>query len=59
MMAGARIKIPGAAGIIEAKKALAAAVQFHFNAATAPPDQKVRRPSAGDLGKRLTTARLA
>jgi len=59
-MAGARIKIPGTANIVEAKKALAAAaVQFHFNAATAPPEQKVRPPSAGDAGKRLQTARLA
>jgi hypothetical protein len=54
-----RITIPGTAGIVEAKKALmAAAVQWHWNVATAPPVKKVRWPSAGDLGKRLQTARL-
>jgi hypothetical protein len=47
------------AGWIEAKKArLATAVQHQFNIVTAAPQAKVRRPSAGDLGKRLQTARL-
>jgi hypothetical protein len=59
-MASVKITIPGTAGIVESKKArLAAAVQWQWNVATAPPEKKVRRPSAGDLGKRLTTARLA
>ena len=59
-MAGVSVKIPGTAGIVEAKAAqLAAAVQFHWDVATAPPEKKVRWPSAGDLGKRLQTARLA
>jgi hypothetical protein len=52
-------KNPGTAGIVEAKEArLAAAVQWHWNLATAPPEKKVRRPSAGDLGRRLSTVRL-
>lgn len=62
-MAG--IRLPGAAGTIESRKQLMAqVVAQHFAIATAQPaptatlEQKVRRPSAGDLGKRLTTARL-
>jgi hypothetical protein len=59
-MAGVSVKIPGTAGIIEAKAALMAqAVQHQWNIVTAAPEEKVRRPSAGDLGKRLETARLA
>jgi hypothetical protein len=55
MMPSATIKIPGQAGIIEARKALLAqAVQVSWNAVKAEP----RRQSAGDLGKRLQTARL-
>jgi hypothetical protein len=47
-MAGVRVTIPGTAGIVEAKAAqLAPAVQWHLNIATAPPEKKVRRPSAG------------
>jgi len=54
------LKIPGPAGIVEAKAArIAQAVQYHWNVATAPPTKKVGWPSAGDLGKRLRTARLA
>ena len=50
----------GIGGQIEAKKArIDAAVRWHSNIATAPPEKKVRRPSAGNLGKRLQTARLA
>jgi hypothetical protein len=59
-MAGVSITIPGVAGTVEAKAtAMARAVQQQFDIVTAAPEQKVRRPSAGDLGKRLTTARLA
>jgi hypothetical protein len=59
-MAGVRVKVPGQGGIVEAKAArMAAAVQWHWNMATALPEKKVRWPSAGDLGKRLRTARLA
>jgi hypothetical protein len=55
-MAG--VKIPGT-GTVEAKAArIAQAVQHHWNIATAPPTKKIRRPSAGDIGKRLQTARL-
>jgi hypothetical protein len=58
-MASVRVKIPGIGGQIEAKKArIDAAVKWHWNLATAPPEKIVRRPSAGDLGKRLQTARL-
>jgi hypothetical protein len=58
-MAGVRVTIPGVGGQIEARKArIDAAVKFHWNLATVKPEKKVRRPSAGDLGKRLTTARL-
>jgi hypothetical protein len=32
---------------------MAAAVQWQWNAATAPPEKKARWPGAGDLGKRL------
>jgi hypothetical protein len=54
------ITIPGEAGVIERKKAeLDAAVLWHFNMATAPPVESVRWPGAGDIGKRLTTVRLA
>ena len=56
-MAG--IKIPGTAGIVEAKKALmAAAVQHQWNVYTATPQATQRRAGAGDLG-RLQTVRLA
>jgi hypothetical protein len=42
-MAAVRIKIPGTAGIVEAKAArLAQAVQYHWNIATNPPAKKVR-----------------
>jgi Asp/Glu/hydantoin racemase len=59
-MAGVRVTIPGVAGIVEAKAALMAqAVAHQFNIVTAAPEQKVRQPSAGDIGKRLQTARLA
>jgi hypothetical protein len=59
-MAGVKITIPGVGGQIEAKKArIDAAVKWQRNLATASPEKKVRRPSAGNLGKRLTTARLA
>jgi hypothetical protein len=34
------------------------AVQHQWNIATAAPEEKVRWPSAGDLGKRLQTAGL-
>jgi hypothetical protein len=58
-MAPVRIKIPGTAGIVEAKKArMDRAVRQAWNAVTATPGQKVRKPSAGNLGKRLQTARL-
>ena len=59
-MAGVRIKIPGPAGTVEAKAArIAQAIQHHWNVVTATPQAKPpRRPSAGDLGKRLQTARL-
>jgi hypothetical protein len=58
MMAG--IRIPGTAGVIEARQAqLAQVVAEQFNIVTAAPQAKPRRASAGDLGKRLTTARLA
>jgi hypothetical protein len=54
-MAGVKITIPGVGGQIEARKArIDAAVKFHWNLATAPPEKKVRWFSAGDLGKRLT-----
>lgn len=57
-MAG--IKIPGTAGQAkERADRLSAAVRWHLNLAMAPPEQKARPPSAGDLGKRLQTARLA
>jgi hypothetical protein len=60
MMAGVKITIPGVGGQIEAKKArIDAAVKFHWNLATATPEKKVRRPSAGDLGKRLETTPLS
>jgi hypothetical protein len=59
-MAGVAVYIPGTAGIVDAKAArLAQAVQYHWIVATAPPAKQVRWPSAGDLGKRLQTARLA
>jgi hypothetical protein len=64
MMAGVTVRIPGTAGIIEAKQALMAqAVAHQFNLVTAlpaaAPDLLVRKPSAGDRGKPLETARLA
>ena len=63
-MAGVAVNIPGTAGIVEAKAALMAqAVERQFNivtaSPTAAPDLLVRKPSAGDLGRRLQTARLA
>jgi hypothetical protein len=72
MMPSATIKIPGQAGVIEANRArLAAAVQQSWIALHAPPSKPQamplwkqdevkpnRRTSAGDLGKRLQTARL-
>jgi hypothetical protein len=59
-MAGVRVTIPGVGGQIEARKArIDAAVKFHWNLATAAPEKKVRRPSAGDSGKRLRTTPLA
>jgi hypothetical protein len=59
-MAGVAVNIPGTAGIVEAKATLMAqAVQQQWNIATAAPEEKVRWPSAGDLGKRLQSARLA
>jgi hypothetical protein len=58
-MAGVKITIPGIGGQIEAKKArIDAAVKWQWNLATAVPEKKVRRPSAGDLGKRLPTVKL-
>jgi hypothetical protein len=38
---------------------LAAAVRHQFNVVTATRQENPRRPSAGDFGKRLPTARLA
>jgi hypothetical protein len=59
-MAGVRVMIPGIGGQIEANKArLDAAVRWQWNVATAPPEKTIRWPSAGDLGGRLQTARLA
>jgi hypothetical protein len=53
-------QIPGQAGIVEAMAArMPAAVRWHSNVATAPPEKPARWPSAGALGKRLQTARLA
>jgi hypothetical protein len=53
-------QIPGQAGIVEAKKPrIAQAVQMSWNAVASQPTNKPRRRSAGDLGKRLQTARLA
>jgi hypothetical protein len=49
----------GTAGIVQTKKArMAAAVQWCWNIAAAAPNKRVRPPGAGDLGKRLQTARL-
>jgi hypothetical protein len=48
-MAGVTVRIPGQVGILEARAArLAALVQWHWNVATAPPDQQVRRPSTDE-----------
>jgi len=48
------------AGTIETNKArLAAAVEPRFNVVTAAPQSKRRPASAGNLGKRLRTVRLA
>jgi len=59
-MAGFSVRIPGQTNIVETKAAmLAQAVAHQFNIVTAAPEEKVRWPSAGDLGKRLETARLA
>jgi hypothetical protein len=59
-MTSVKIIIPGRGGIIEARKArLAAAVQWQWNVVTAPPEKKIRPPSAGDLVRRPQTARLA
>jgi hypothetical protein len=58
-MASVRVTITGVGGQIEAKKArIGAAVQWHWNVATAPPEKTVRWPSAVDSGKRLQTARM-
>jgi hypothetical protein len=58
-MAGVPAKIPGTAGIVEAKAArVAQAVQWHWNVATAPPERKVRWPSAGDLGKPIADSEV-
>jgi hypothetical protein len=38
---------------------MAQAVAHQFNIITATPNDKVRRPSAGDLGRRQQTATLA
>jgi hypothetical protein len=60
MRASVCVTIPEVGGQIEAKKVrIDAAVKWHWNAATAPPEKKVRRPSARDLGKRLQATRLA
>jgi hypothetical protein len=57
---GVSLKISATANIVETKPArLAAAVQWQWNIATAPPEKKARPPGAGDVGKRLQTARLA
>jgi hypothetical protein len=61
-MAGVNVKVPGVAGIIESRKAvLAQSVAQQFAnlppiAAPLPttPDDRMRRPMAGDLGKRLS-----
>jgi hypothetical protein len=59
-MAGVNVTIPGVAGTVEAKAALMdQAVRHHWNVITAAPEQRVRRPAAGDLGTPLQTARLA
>jgi hypothetical protein len=59
-MAGVKVTIPGVAGMIEHRQAvMAQAVAQSYDAVTAAIEAKPRRPSAGDLGKRLTTARLA
>jgi hypothetical protein len=59
LIAGAPITIPGTAGIVEARKAqMAATVQWLWNEAMAVREQKIRRQSTGDLGKRLQSARL-
>jgi hypothetical protein len=59
-MAGVAVNIPGTDGIVEAKAALMMqAVQHQWNIVTAAPEEKVRWPSAGDLGRRLQTAKLA
>ncbi len=58
-MAAASVRIPGTPDIVAIKKArIDAAVPMHWNAATAPPEKKIRWPGAGDLGRRLQTARL-
>jgi hypothetical protein len=70
-VAGVKITIPGSADVVETKAALLRyAVEQQFAnlspmapvPGTATPDanaDKVRRPSAGDLGKRLSTVGLA
>jgi hypothetical protein len=55
-MAPVRIKIAGTAGISK-KAQMADAVRQAWNTVMALQAQKVR-PSAGNLGKRLQTARL-
>lgn len=66
MMAGVTVTIPGIAAIDEAKQALMAqAVAEQFNIVTAnppastDPNDQLRRPSVGDLGRPLQTVRLA
>jgi hypothetical protein len=64
-MAGVNVKLPGVAGVIEARQQLmaqAVADQFaNFSPMTVPVpnSEKLRRPMAGDLGKRLTPIGLA
>jgi hypothetical protein len=56
---GQGIKIAGTAGIVESKKArMDRAVRQAWNIVTATPAKIQRKPSAGNLGKRLQTARL-
>jgi hypothetical protein len=60
-MAGITVQIPGTANLIESRQALmnqAIAEQFNIVTATPSPDAKVRPPSASNLGRPLTTARL-
>ncbi len=59
-MASVRVQIPGRADTVQAKAALMAqVVQHQWNVVTATPQAKPRRPSASNIGRPLTTARLA